>query len=84
MSDRAEGQPPGPTELHDARTGAEIKRAAIWIGMALAVVGVIWLAQPIMLIIGGLVFSVMLARGGAVRWFKVTRAAEEALGSDGA
>jgi magnesium and cobalt transporter len=34
--------------------------------------------------IGGLVFSVMLARGGAVRWFKVTRAAEEALGSDGA
>ena len=34
--------------------------------------------------IDGLVFSVMLARGGAVRWFKVTRAAEEALGSDGA
>ncbi len=32
----------------------------------------------------GLLFSVMLARGGAVRWFKVTRAAEEALGSDGA
>ena len=34
--------------------------------------------------VGGLVFSVMLTRGGAVRWFKVTRAAEEALGSDGA
>jgi hemolysin (HlyC) family protein len=34
--------------------------------------------------IGGLVFTVMLARGGAVRWFKVTRAAEMALGSDGA
>ena len=34
--------------------------------------------------VGGLVFSVMLARGGAVRWFKVTRAAEDALGSDGA
>jgi magnesium and cobalt transporter len=33
---------------------------------------------------GGLVFAVMLARGGAVRWCKVTRAAEEALGSDGA
>ncbi len=32
----------------------------------------------------GLVFTVMLARGGAVRWFKVTRAPEEALGSDGA
>jgi magnesium and cobalt transporter len=34
--------------------------------------------------IGGLVFSVMLTRGGAVRWFKVTRAAEPAPGSDGA
>jgi magnesium and cobalt transporter len=34
--------------------------------------------------IGGLVFTVMLTRGGAVRWFKVTRAPEAALGSDGA
>jgi magnesium and cobalt transporter len=33
---------------------------------------------------GGLAFSVMLTRGGAVRWFKVTRAPEEALASDGA
>jgi magnesium and cobalt transporter len=34
--------------------------------------------------IGGLVFTVMLTRGGAVRWFKVTRAPEAAVGSDGA
>jgi magnesium and cobalt transporter len=34
--------------------------------------------------LGGLQFTVMLTRGGAVRWFKVTRAPEEALGSDGA
>jgi magnesium and cobalt transporter len=34
--------------------------------------------------VGGLVFSVMLTRGGAVRWFKVTRAPEAALGTDGA
>ena len=34
--------------------------------------------------IGELMFSVMLARGGAVRWFKVTRAPEEAIGSTGA
>jgi hemolysin (HlyC) family protein len=34
--------------------------------------------------IGGLVFAVMHARAGAVRWFKVTRAPEAALGSDGA
>jgi magnesium and cobalt transporter len=32
----------------------------------------------------GLLFSVMLTRGGAVRWFKVTRAPEVALGDDGA
>ena len=34
--------------------------------------------------VGGLVFSVMLTRGGAVRGFKVTRAPEIVLGSDGA
>ncbi len=33
--------------------------------------------------VGGLVFTVMLTRGGAVRWFKVTRAPEVALGADG-
>ena len=32
--------------------------------------------------IGGLVFAVMLTRGGAVRWFKVTRSAEEVLDPD--
>lgn len=36
------------------------------------------------LTLGGLVFTVMLTRGGAVRWFKVTRAPEEALDSEGA
>jgi magnesium and cobalt transporter len=36
------------------------------------------------LTLGGLLFTVMLTRGGAVRWFKVIRAPEEALGSDGA
>ena len=34
--------------------------------------------------LGGLLFSVMLTRGGAVRWFKVTRAPEETSESDGA
>ena len=34
--------------------------------------------------VGPLVFNVMLTRGGAVRWFKVTRAPEEAPGPDGA
>ncbi|HEX6707875.1 MAG TPA: transporter associated domain-containing protein [Albitalea sp.] len=35
-------------------------------------------------VLGGLLFTVMLTRGGAVRWFKVSRAPEEALVSDGA
>ena len=34
--------------------------------------------------VGDLRFNVMLTRGGAVRWFKVTRAPEEAIGSTGA
>jgi len=34
--------------------------------------------------LGGLRFTVMLTRGGAVRWFKVTRAPEEALEGAGA
>jgi magnesium and cobalt transporter len=34
--------------------------------------------------VGELVFSVMLTRGGAVRWFKVTRAPEGEPGADGA
>ena len=42
---------------------AEAKRAAIWLGMALLIVGAIVLAQPIMLIVGGLVFSVILDGG---------------------
>jgi magnesium and cobalt transporter len=33
--------------------------------------------------VGKLVFSVMLTRGGAVRWFKVTRASEPVVGPDG-
>jgi magnesium and cobalt transporter len=34
--------------------------------------------------LAGLLFSVMLTRGGAVRWFKVTRADDEPAGGDGA
>ena len=54
---------PGPTEISDPIIGREIKRAAVWLGMALAIVGVIVLAHPLLLIIGGLVFSVILDGG---------------------
>ena len=54
---------PGPTEISDPLIRREIARAAVWLGMALAVAGIIFLAQPLLLIIGGLVFSVVLDGG---------------------
>ena len=60
---KAHVEEPGPTEFQDARMVAEAKRAAIWLGMALLLVGIVVLAQPLMLIIGGLVFSVILDGG---------------------
>ena len=35
-------------------------------------------------VLGGLQFNVMLTRGGAVRWFRVSRSPESGIGSDGA
>ena len=54
---------PGPTEISDPLVRREFARAAVWLGMALAIVGVVFLAQPLLLIIGGLVFSVVLDGG---------------------
>ncbi|WP_310468686.1 AI-2E family transporter [Sphingomonas sp.] len=54
---------PGPAEFTDPRLRHEVQRAAVWLGMALLIVGVVVLAQPLLLIIGGLVFSVILDGG---------------------
>jgi predicted PurR-regulated permease PerM len=54
---------PGPTEFNDPLIKREVARAAVWLGMALAIVGIVVLAQPLLLIIGGLVFSVILDGG---------------------
>ncbi len=54
---------PGPADISDAAVIAEVRRAAVWIGMALLVAGVIVLSQPILLIIGGMVFAVILDGG---------------------
>ncbi len=54
---------PGPADLSGHSVRTEARKAAVWIGMALAVAGVITLAQPILLIIGGLVFAVILDGG---------------------
>ena len=54
---------PGPTEFRDPLIRREMARAAVWLGMALALVGIIVLAQPILLIIGGAIFAVLLDGG---------------------
>ena len=53
----------GPTEFYDPIIRTELKKAAVWIGLITLVVGIIFLAQPILLIIGGLVLAAMLDGG---------------------
>ena len=54
---------PGPAEFRDPMLRNEIRRAAVWMGLALVIAGVIVLAGPLLLIVGGLVFSVILDGG---------------------
>jgi predicted PurR-regulated permease PerM len=54
---------PGPAEFRDPFVRKEMAKAAVWLGMALAIVGVIVLAQPLLLIIGGAIFAVFLDGG---------------------
>jgi predicted PurR-regulated permease PerM len=53
----------GPTELRDPIIRTELKRAFVWIGLTLAVILVWILAQPLLLILGGIVFASMLDGG---------------------
>lgn len=52
-----------PHEVRDPATRREIKRAAVWIGMACAVALVVLLVQPLLIIFAGLVFAAMLDGG---------------------
>src|ERR687884_353467 len=54
---------PGPVEIRDPLVRREMAKAAVWFGMALAIVGIIVLAQPLLLIIGGAIFAVFLDGG---------------------
>src|SRR5437868_15548408 len=51
---------PGPAEFRDPFVRREMAKAAVWLGMALMIVGVIFLAQPLLLIVGGAIFAVFL------------------------
>jgi len=58
-----ENQGIGPTEVYDPVVRNELKKAAVWIGLALLCALVILLAQPILLIFGGVVLAAMLDGG---------------------
>jgi predicted PurR-regulated permease PerM len=54
---------PGPAEFRDPIVIRELQRATVWFGMALLIAGIIVLAHPLLLIIGGLIFAVLLDGG---------------------
>ncbi len=54
---------PGPNELRDPLVRQELRKASIWIGLVILAALVWLLAQPILLIIGGVVFAAMLDGG---------------------
>ena len=53
----------GPAEFGDPFVRREMKKAAVWIGMALAAAAIIVLAEPLLLIFGGVVFAAILDGG---------------------
>ncbi|MDP8913493.1 MAG: AI-2E family transporter [Pseudomonadota bacterium] len=53
----------GPSELRDPIIRQELKRASVWFGLGLAILGTIYLAQPLLLIFGGIVLAAMLDGG---------------------
>nr|WP_184015877.1 AI-2E family transporter [Sphingobium boeckii] len=56
-------QEPGPSEVRDPEMRLEIKRAFVWLSMASALALVVLLIQPLLLILGGVIFAVMLDGG---------------------
>ena len=54
---------PGPAEFRDPLVRREMAKAAVWLGMALVIVGVVVLSQPLLLIVGGAIFAVFLDGG---------------------
>ena len=59
------GQPvqASPADIHDPRLRREAQKAAIWIGMALLAAMVVFFAQPLLVIFGGIVFAAMIDGG---------------------
>ena len=53
----------GPTDIHDPVLLKEAKRAAVWIGLAAGLALMVYLAQPLLIIFGGMVFAAMIDGG---------------------
>ena len=53
----------GPTDISDPVLLKEAKRAAVWIGLAAGLALVVYLAEPILIIFGGMVFAAMIDGG---------------------
>lgn len=54
---------PGPSELRDPLIRQELKKASVWFALGLAVLAVIFLAQPLLLIFGGIVVAAIFDGG---------------------
>lgn len=52
-----------PTDVRDPAIRLEVKRAAVWLGLAAAIALVVLLIQPLLVIFGALVFASMLDGG---------------------
>src|SRR5690348_14355821 len=66
---------PGPAEFRDPLVRREMAKAAVWFGIGLAILGIIVLAQPLLLIVGGAIFAVFLDGGIRLlgRWLPIPR-----------
>ncbi|HEY5723235.1 MAG TPA: AI-2E family transporter [Allosphingosinicella sp.] len=53
----------GPTEFRDPLVRQEMKKAAVWLGMIVALLAIFFLAQPLLLILAGIVFASILDGG---------------------
>lgn len=54
---------PGPNEMRDPVMRAELRRASVWFGLAIAAALVVLLIQPLLLVFAGLVVASMLDGG---------------------
>jgi len=63
MDEQAAPASTGPTDITDGLIRREAKKAAVWLGMAGLFALFVLLAQPIMVIIGGIVFAALIDGG---------------------